>query len=32
MIAPDEITFDYIKEKIFPQGDEFDASVKKWKQ
>ena len=33
MIAPDEITFDYIKGKKFsPQGDEFDASVKKWKQ
>ena len=33
MIAPDDITFDYIKGKKFsPQGDEFDASVKKWKQ
>jgi|TARA_B100001939_G_scaffold20014_2_gene16429 3-isopropylmalate/(R)-2-methylmalate dehydratase large subunit len=33
MIAPDEITFDYIKGKKFsPQGDEFDTSVKKWKQ
>ncbi len=33
MIAPDKITFDYIKGKKFsPQGDEFDASVKKWKQ
>ena len=33
MIAPDEITFDYIKGKKFsPQGDEFDALVKKWKQ
>ena len=33
MIAPDGITFDYIKGKKFsPQGDEFDASVKKWKQ
>ncbi len=33
MIAPDEITFDYIIGKKFsPQGDEFDASVKKWKQ
>ena len=33
MIAPDEITFDYIKGKKFsPQGDEFAASVKKWKQ
>ena len=33
MIAPDEITFDYIKGKKFsPQGDEFDASIKKWKQ
>ena len=33
MIAPDDITFDYIRGKKFsPQGDEFDASVKKWKQ
>ena len=33
MIAPDDITFNYIKGKKFsPQGDEFDASVKKWKQ
>ena len=33
MISPDEITFDYIKGKKFsPQGDEFDTSVKKWKQ
>ena len=33
MIAPDDITFDYIKGKKFsPQGDEFDTSVKKWKQ
>jgi len=33
MIAPDDTTFEYIKGKKFsPQGDEFDASVKKWKQ
>ena len=33
MIAPDDTTFEYIKGKKFsPQGDEFNASVKKWKQ
>ena len=33
MIAPDDTTFEYIKGKKFsPQCDEFDASVKKWKQ
>ena len=33
MIAPDDTTFEYIKGKKFsPQGDEFDSSVKKWKQ
>tara|TARA_B100000614_G_scaffold178798_1_gene159647 strand:+ start:3025 stop:4416 length:1392 start_codon:yes stop_codon:yes gene_type:complete len=33
MIAPDDTTFEYIKGKKFsPKGDEFYASVKKWKQ
>lgn len=32
MIAPDEITFEYIKGKQFaPAGEEFDTMVKKWK-
>ena len=33
MIAPDDTTFEYMKGKKFsPQGDEFYASIKKWKQ
>ncbi|MCK5134500.1 MAG: 3-isopropylmalate dehydratase large subunit [Bacteroidales bacterium] len=32
IIAPDETTFDYIKEKEFaPKGEEFDRAVKSWK-
>lgn len=32
IIAPDEITFSYIKGRQFaPQGDEFDAAFEKWK-
>lgn len=33
IIAPDEITFDYIKERTFaPKGNEFDLAVEKWKK
>ena len=33
MIAPDETTFEYLKGKKFsPKGDEFNASVEKWKK
>ena len=33
MIAPDDTTFEYLKEKKFsPKDKEFDASVKKWKK
>lgn len=33
MIAPDQITFDYVKGRRFaPKGDEFDAAVERWKQ
>ncbi len=32
MIAPDEVTFDYIKGREFaPKGAEWDAAVEKWK-
>jgi len=32
MIAPDQITFDYLKGRQFaPQGADFDAAVEKWK-
>jgi 3-isopropylmalate/(R)-2-methylmalate dehydratase large subunit len=32
MIAPDEVTFEYIKGREFaPKGDEWDAAVAKWK-
>ena len=32
MIAPDQITFDYIKDREFaPKGDEFDKKVTYWK-
>jgi 3-isopropylmalate/(R)-2-methylmalate dehydratase large subunit len=33
MIAPDEITFAYLKDKKYaPQGEAWDAAVEKWKQ
>jgi len=33
LIAPDQLTFDYIKGKTFaPQGADFDAAVENWKQ
>ncbi len=33
IIAPDQVTFDYIKGRKFaPQGDKFDTAVEKWKQ
>ena len=33
MIAPDEITFDYIKGRKFaPQGEEWDKKLNEWKQ
>ena len=33
MIAPDQITFDYVKGRRFaPKGAEFDAAVERWKQ
>ena len=32
LIAPDQVTFDYIKDKEFaPKGAEFDKALKKWK-
>ena len=32
MIAPDEVTFDYLKGKPYaPQGDDFDKAVEHWK-
>lgn len=33
LIAPDQVTFDYLKERKFaPKGDEFDAAVERWKE
>ncbi len=33
LIAPDDITFEYIKGREFaPEGDDFDKAVKKWKE
>ncbi|HHT28086.1 MAG TPA: 3-isopropylmalate dehydratase large subunit [Firmicutes bacterium] len=33
MIAPDQITFDYLRGRRYaPQGEAFDAAVEKWKQ
>jgi 3-isopropylmalate/(R)-2-methylmalate dehydratase large subunit len=32
LIAPDELTFEYIKGRTFaPKGEEFDAAVERWK-
>ena len=33
LIAPDQVTFDYLKGRKFaPQGEDFDASIEIWKQ
>lgn len=33
LIAPDEVTFEYLKGRRYaPKGEDFDASVKKWKE
>jgi 3-isopropylmalate/(R)-2-methylmalate dehydratase large subunit len=33
IIAPDQTTFDYVKERVFaPQGEDFDKAVEAWKK
>ena len=32
MVAPDKVTFDYLRDKIYaPKGAEFDAAIERWK-